>query len=666
MEWIVIDRIRSFLLFCLWVALLPAALAQQAGTLDPAWTPTPVPDTNLSSMALQPDGRVVVSGNSLPSATGHPVTARFAADGTLDPTFGTNGVVHQLDGASAVAVDTAVDAGGRIYVAGRVAWGSEGHQEWFVARMLGDGQADPSFGTDGVARFRVIPSGQLYDIGHMLALQPDGKIVLAGYALTSGTGILIGRLLPDGSVDTAFGANGRTILPFDSIGTVGMMRLAGDGSILVGGVTGTDHHGFLTRLRADGQLDTSFAQNGTARGSGTSSVLDAAVQPDGKILVTGWFVDHAGPSPSVALVLMRLHPDGSPDTSFSGDGTVVYNPSLESDFGQTLRLDPFGRILVAATLNVSETATFLHDANAAVLRFMANGTRDPFFGTEGPQALELPQGTFTLDLEIDPTGTRPGYLLQNEDPQNPSADARTVLKFFTRDAPVVSLGFGYTFADSDGVPGEVVSLSGNVYDPDGVIASTTWTVDGNVVASGMGATVELPDGVHSVALAATDDEGLTGNAAVSYQVLAPLTPLPRSGSTSTEGSSSSEFGVSIRDAANLPVSTASTQDTLRILGLVFPQAADANTTGDVFVVVQTESGWFMRTTAGSFVHWNTRVADLVPAYENITLANPLRVQVHTGTLPGAGTYRVHVGYRRDGQDALVYASSAVELAITDP
>jgi hypothetical protein len=102
---------------------------------------------------------------------------------------------------------------------------------------------------------------------------------------------------------------------------------------------------------------------------------------------------------------------------------------------------------------------------------------------------------------------------------------------------------------------------------------------------------------------------------------------------------------------------------LRIDGFIFPGMTDVGAAADLFVVVETPFGWFMRNAAGAFVRWSTRVADLVPAYANTTLGAQVRVRLYSGAAPGPGLYRFFVGYRRSDGLPTIYSSSAARLTV---
>ncbi len=184
-----------------------------------------------------------------------------------------------------------------------------------------DGSLDTSFNPGSVANSGVLS----------IASQPDGKILIGGW-LTQYNGTTrndIARLNSDGSLDTSFN-------PGSGVhGSISSIALQPDGKILIGGeftqYNGTTRNN-IARLNPDGSLDTSFNPGGGANGE----VYSIALQPDGKILIGGWFFEYNGTSRNN---IARLNPDGSLDTSFNpGSGT---NISINS-----IALQPDGKILI--------------------------------------------------------------------------------------------------------------------------------------------------------------------------------------------------------------------------------------------------------------------------------------------------------------------------------
>jgi uncharacterized delta-60 repeat protein len=222
----------------------------------------------VQSIALQPDGRILISGN-FTTYDGIPrgALARLNSDGSLNTADSLNSSVFSpTTGLPLPQVwAIAVQADGKILIAGYFT-AYNGTPRGSMARFDYDGSLDSSFVVAGADGF-----------SSSVALQPDGKILIAGY---SG----ITRLFPNGSLDTSFHATGT-----GADGEVHCLALQADGKILIGGYfsnyDGTPR-GRIARLNTAGSLDTSFLATGTGA---NAEVYSIAVQSNGKIVVGGNF-----------------------------------------------------------------------------------------------------------------------------------------------------------------------------------------------------------------------------------------------------------------------------------------------------------------------------------------------------------------------------------------
>jgi uncharacterized delta-60 repeat protein len=274
----------------------------------------------------------------------------------LDGGFGAGGVraVEGITSAEALALQP----DGRIVVAG---WNGD----VAVARLDPDGSSDPSFGGT-----RHLDLGS-FDFAQAVALQPDGRIVVAGR--TNGN-LTIARLEPDGSPDMGFGDAGRRTI--DQGGHDGAEGLAiqPDGRIVVAGFGGADRAILVTRLRANGADDLGFGSFGTARvdfGSGIEEARALALQPDGKILVAGFTT--FGTS-TTRIAIARLSPaDGSPDMGFGSAGRRAVDLGGPMAGAEALAVQPDGKVVIAGR----DSARFL------VVRLNGDGSDDGGFGGGG-------------------------------------------------------------------------------------------------------------------------------------------------------------------------------------------------------------------------------------------------------------------------------------------
>lgn len=291
----------------------------------------------VSTLALQPDGKIVVGGffrayNG--NATASDMVLRVNADGSLDPSFNSGGTGFD-NGVRTLAMQ----ADGCILVGGGfVSYNGNVAAPDYLLRLHADGSLDTRFNNGGVTT-----NSNVY----ALAVQPDGEIVVGGN-FTGYNGSLaapdyILRLAADGSLDTRFNSGGTGI---GGDGTsnntyVDVLAVQADGRILLGGVF-TSYNGniaipnYLLRLNADGSLDTSFNTGGIGPNEG---VFTLAVQPDGKILVGGYFTGYNG-SLTAPDYILRLTTTGVVDSSFNAGGTGT------DAYVNVAALQPDGRVLI--------------------------------------------------------------------------------------------------------------------------------------------------------------------------------------------------------------------------------------------------------------------------------------------------------------------------------
>ena len=331
-------------------------------------------DDDAYAAVLQPDGKIVVVGSSW--GWNFDISlARFNPDGSLDPTFAGDGrVVTDLGGTNEYGQAVALQADGKILVAGYRCADSYNERDFFLLRYLADGSLDTSFNGIGIV---LTDFGGGDDSAHAMVVQSDGKIIVVGDTYDSFHSFALARYNPDGSLDATFNGDGMVITDFPDSGAYGLsVALQADGKIVMGGYVSNLGMDFaLARYNADGSLDITFDADGmlTTDFYGYSDFCESVlIQPDGKILAGG-----ASDNPSNDdFALARYNPDGSLDPSFDGDGKVQFDISGANDRGTSLARQPNGKIIFAGY-----AATNLRDF--AVVRFNVDGSVDTTFGTGG-------------------------------------------------------------------------------------------------------------------------------------------------------------------------------------------------------------------------------------------------------------------------------------------
>jgi len=305
-------------------------------------------------MVLQPDGKILLSGIG---NGGEFAVVRYLANGTLDTSFGTLGIASITIGTgSATANAMALQADGKIVVVGHTDVGG-GAIDFAVARFNTDGSLDTSFDSDGKVTTPLVALVQ--DYAFAVAVQPDGKIVVAGHT-SSDFGVV--RYNADGSLDGGFDNDGIVVTTVGAIDAYAYaIALQADGKIVVVGnaLVGVGQRGLaVVRYNANGSLDNSFGVAGkvitSLAGLGLEGAETVVVQPDGKIVIAGEYVSSQSPN-DLDLAVLRYNSNGGLDTSFDTDGIATLDLGSLSDFGNGLAVQPDGKILVAG----SDTADFV-------------------------------------------------------------------------------------------------------------------------------------------------------------------------------------------------------------------------------------------------------------------------------------------------------------------
>lgn len=304
------------------------------------------------SVIIQPDGKIVSAGISYNTENSEFALIRYQWDGSLDSTFGNNGIVTTDigDGKWEGVNSITLQPDGKILAAGE-----NTDDEINLVRYNPDGSVDGSFGNNGIVTTSL--SGSVY--GNSVVLQPNKKILIAGNQ-NKGDFMLI-RYNNDGSLDYAFGNNGVATTGFKAEGKRKMFnkvhcaKIQADGKIVVAGYSWNDSTAMnftLLRYNNDGSLDKSFGNNGIVIMDmyGNNDILSSMVlQPDGKILAAGtsrWLRKNYDFLES-ELALIRLNTDGSLDESFGKNGIAGGGLPFSIEQIHSMALRPGGRIIAA-------------------------------------------------------------------------------------------------------------------------------------------------------------------------------------------------------------------------------------------------------------------------------------------------------------------------------
>ncbi len=351
-------------------------MAQKAGTLDKTFGDTGVvignyPAAN-TSVAIQKDGKYVAGGGT----NGQFLLARYNIDGSIDSSFGKQGIVITnfpsgggYNNSVAVQPDGKIIAGGLVY--------DIPYRHIALARYNTDGSLDLSFGINGLVDYSIEEEVNAYT--QDMVLQTDGKILVAGTD-DKGKGAsqqaFITRFNNDGSIDKEFGTGGTVFTNLDDV-LISNIILQNDGKILVGGTYDylTDSKFMVLRYLPNGLTESSFGTSGIAKEAEYSDELKTiAIQKDGSIVTGGYQGAFEAPGP---MKLVRFTNKGVVDSSFGKDGVVLTQFEEDAEVDKLL-IQNDGKIVAAGTLNPS-----LDDPSFQIVRYLPAGDIDTSFGTEG-------------------------------------------------------------------------------------------------------------------------------------------------------------------------------------------------------------------------------------------------------------------------------------------
>jgi len=355
------------------------------------------------TVAIQPDSKIVAAG---PSSL-----ARYNSDGTLDSSFAQTGSLRTGISAGFLgdACDVALPPDGSIVVVGVKDNGSATGEDFAVQRYTASGTADPNFGTGGTVTTDFNGST---DRAYAVAVQPDGKIVVAGHATNAartGIDIALARYTSDGSLDPSFGTAGRVTTAIPGAASFGFAAtLDHQGRIVLAArvsAGGGDEIG-VARYGADGALDQSFDDDGiavTAFGLGAIP-HGVAVDDQDRIVVVGQSQSTL-PAGRSDIALTRFGAAGRVDTTFDGDGLVTTDfpdpatGTSHDEFGRDLALQSDGGIVVVGVAQLDRGADF------ALARHHSDGSLDPSFGDAGRLTVDFHAGFDSgRDVAIQPDG----------------------------------------------------------------------------------------------------------------------------------------------------------------------------------------------------------------------------------------------------------------------
>jgi len=352
----------------------PGMLDNSFGTFGVAFPPFISSLSYGYGLAIQSDGKIVVTGHTQVGGVYKAFIVRYDTNGNPDlgfPPFIT-GISTGSEYGRAVAIQT----DGMIVVAGQK---DAGNSDILVLRLTPAGSYDTTFGAGGIVSVDLQSGSD--DQSGSLVIQPDGKILVAGWSTTLTKVIAMLRLNPNGSVDTTFGNNGRVLTNLAGLSQQAhAVKLQPDGKILVAGLVSspvTANDLVVLRYYTDGSIDSTFATNGIARPmlqNDDDAALSMALQADGKIVTAGYIYNNFTYADNLVV---RFDSTGALDATFNGTGVLASNPLGNDNISYGVLVQVDGKIVTTGR------AWHLATLDFTLSRFNTNGSVDASFGTNG-------------------------------------------------------------------------------------------------------------------------------------------------------------------------------------------------------------------------------------------------------------------------------------------
>ncbi|MEP6594442.1 MAG: T9SS type A sorting domain-containing protein [Ginsengibacter sp.] len=353
-----------------------------------------------TSLTIQSDGKILLAGYAFTGGSSDFALVRFNIDGSLDNSFGEAGKQTSDFTGEDHAYSIASKSDGKILVIGEDDDGSN----FAVARYTALGVLDNTFDGDGKLTDRLhLNQGSTYYTS--TKIQSDGKILAAGYTWNgSNYDFALARYNMNGSLDNSFSGDGRQTTDFNAGDDYAYsLAIQNDGKIVLAGVA--DSNFAVARYNTDGSPDNSFSGGKVTTDFGfDDNAQSVAIQSDGKIVVAGWSVngiDDFTDQPLSDFALARYNANGSPDNSFSGDGKLTTDFGYD-DLAKSVTLQSDGKILVAGTRQVYNQGD--NTSQFALARYNTNGSSDNSFSGDGKQLTTINNNAYANSIAIQSDG----------------------------------------------------------------------------------------------------------------------------------------------------------------------------------------------------------------------------------------------------------------------
>ena len=321
----------------------------------------------VSSMCIQADGKILVTGRSTSNVYYDVAVARLNANGLLDASFGTNGkVLVDVQGESDEARSIKMQNDGKIIIGGLSSTASVGSA--LSLRLNADGSLDNSFGTNGHVLCQFVGPAYFTSCLQM----NDGSLVFAGSCLVLGNSrIVIAKLNGDGTKHTNFGTNGLAefLEPAGQSSCAALRYNPFDQNFYLAGMCATN--AYVLSIKNDGSINPSFATNGRANFDlGGSEIFNSfCIDQNGDFLLCGNNYINS----SYESFVTKLKANGTADNAWGTNSATSINWSANNDYGTAMTLQTDGKLLMVGS---NDNGLFSHIARFNNSTTAVNGTKE--------------------------------------------------------------------------------------------------------------------------------------------------------------------------------------------------------------------------------------------------------------------------------------------------
>lgn len=362
----------------------------QAGFQDPSFGSSGVILTNTGplysgghKLLIQPDGKVIAYGWITISPVNQIIIAiRYLSDGTIDTTFGVEGQFEYLNGDNTSSAFT-IEAAAALQHDNKILLStstidSTNNYNFTVYRLKSDGTLDSAFGKNGIASADHLNQ---YDVACGLIVLPDGRILQAGYTNSYVNSVMLARYRPDGNLDSSFVNNGIASFGDTCADIIGMGVQPGTGKIMLF----NNLPPYALRLDADGHIDTTFHHERAYTSLSGMRIHSCALQANGGTI---FCLDSQYNGYSSIFKLQRLTPDGFTDSIFPIEAHLELTSRFRNFTSLVVKIQADNKILVGGCSNQSANDTFFSPNAITLLRFTQDGFLDSSFADNGIYLLD--------------------------------------------------------------------------------------------------------------------------------------------------------------------------------------------------------------------------------------------------------------------------------------